>query len=248
MRSSMEQLSKRFTLTLVVGVLLWCLLIHAPPCQAATVWSDDFNDGTLDGWTVDTGVFSADDHTLQGDAGMMSRASHTSTVATGTWSFDIHCGYLGIGVQFISLEIGAPLIEYYSYDITVSGRNEQIYFFRHWNYVPTRLGNYTPTTILGWHHFDITRDADGQFYVYINGTLAMEFVDTTYNSSNYFVVQAELDTAIDNIRVSDTVDISPPTTSNGELPPGIPGFPAVTIGAGLVLAMVLILGKRRKKK
>ncbi len=231
---------------LLVGITLWCLLIQPPPCRAATVWSDNFNDGNLDGWTVDTGEFSAADNTMRGNIGMASRGYHTSTVATGTWSFDVHCGYLGIGIQFISIEIGDPLIEYYSYDITISGRMEQIYFFRHWNYVPTRLGNYTPPTILGWHHFDITRDAEGQFYVYINGTLAMEFVDTTYDTSNYFVIQAEQDTAIDNIVVSDTVDIPPPTNTNGEPPLGIPGFPTVTIGAGLILAVGLVITLRRR--
>lgn len=236
----MVQLGKRVTLTLVVGVYLWCLTIQPPPCRAATVWSDNFNDGILDGWTVDTGEFSADDDTMRGNIGMSSRGYHSSNVATGTWSFDVYCGYLGIGVQFISVEIGGPLIEYYSYDITISGRMEQIYFFRHWNFVPTRLGNYTPPTILGWHHFDITRDAVGQFYVWINGTLAMQFIDTTYDSSNYFVIQAELDTAIDNIVISNTIDIPPPTTPDG-IPPGIPLELVILPMAVIVVAVVLVL-------
>ena len=93
----------------------------------------------------------------------------------------------------------------------------------------------------------ITRDANGQFYVYINDTLAMQFVDTTYDTSNYFVIMAEQDTAIDNIIVSDTIDIPPPTTPNGE-PPGIPGFPVVTIGTGLLLAMGIVLTQRRRPR
>jgi hypothetical protein len=93
----------------IVGLAILFLLcwmgFYPLACRGAVVWSDDFNDGNYDGWTIcdnstlDDGDWgwsgsnwTAADGYLQieagyGDAGW-GIISHPSNVAYGTWSFD----------------------------------------------------------------------------------------------------------------------------------------------------------------
>ncbi|MFX1560045.1 MAG: hypothetical protein ACFFBL_05620, partial [Promethearchaeota archaeon] len=56
---------------------------------AAVEWSDDFEDLGISDWTIEQGDFSVDDGTLRPNGTGWNRISHPSTVAFGTWSFDL---------------------------------------------------------------------------------------------------------------------------------------------------------------
>jgi len=63
-----------------------------------------------------------------------------------------------------------------------------------------------------WHHIDITRELDGKFSFYLDTILIFEVVNNNINTSDSFIFTSNQNGAyIDNIVVSDTVDIKPPT-------------------------------------
>ena len=112
---------QQHVLMTIVGILGMFLLTG---CSAAAsdadlttdptpsiVWSDDFEDGNLDGWEifyagnfwVDNGVLSSK---TEGDL------YHLSTVLSGTWSFDLYLisnPGLTHEVQFTDLDLPVPL-------------------------------------------------------------------------------------------------------------------------------------------
>jgi hypothetical protein len=69
-------------------------------------WSDDFDHGNIteSGWSVQgyfpvypswnstTANITADDGTMRGYGPYWNQAWRTSTVAYGSWAFDVHCG------------------------------------------------------------------------------------------------------------------------------------------------------------
>jgi hypothetical protein len=67
-------------------------------------------------------------------------------------------------------------------------------------------GPYDYDDILGWKNFIITREDNGQFYFYMNGTFMLGFKDTQHTTCNQFAFGSAGGPAIDNINVSDTVD------------------------------------------
>ncbi|MFX0173590.1 MAG: hypothetical protein ACFE9L_17000 [Candidatus Hodarchaeota archaeon] len=60
-------------------------------CAATVVWSDNFDDGNYDGWTVQNGSFSAADHSLQASGSLeWHLVNHSSSIAYETWSIDVY--------------------------------------------------------------------------------------------------------------------------------------------------------------
>jgi len=56
--------------------------------SADEVWSDDFQDGDYDNWTIQKGTWTAEDNYLKTtDKGGIY---HPSTTTVGTWSFDAY--------------------------------------------------------------------------------------------------------------------------------------------------------------
>jgi hypothetical protein len=218
------------------------------PCKAAPVWSDNFDDGNYDGWTVLNGTFTAQDHTLRsiGGGGLII---HPSSVTTGTWSFDI-MGVNDTDVGFMStyplplngmtcLDTGL----YHSRGITLEV-NAAI------KGTWTTIGIFYPSvSVTRWQHINITRDSDGRICVYHNGTLVIDAVSTLVTKSDYFWVCFSLTSgftigntegAIDNIVVSDTIDITPPAAP--QLPfYRQPWFPFIAAGAAAVVAVVAVI-------
>ncbi|WP_455284974.1 hypothetical protein [[Eubacterium] cellulosolvens] len=231
-------LSASISLALLLSVLI---LVGDRTCRAAEVWSDDFNDGNYDGWTVFgldfttepstqlVANYSAADGTLQDigpqpDRTVRSYAMHNSSVAYGTWSFDInavdtpsHYFY----VRFMTLD---PIV-LNGYDLAIAvGRglgsgpdrliDREFALFKRVNDKAFRLGRYAVSGgIAGWQHIDITRDTSGQFCVYVNGTLRIKAIDIQHTTSKYFMFGTEVGPALDNVVVSDTVDIRPVSTT-----------------------------------
>jgi hypothetical protein len=71
---------------------IFFVLLLVPQSSAVVVWSDNFDDGNYDDWTVDLGDWRILDGTM--DAyhvdEIESIAWHESTQVTGTWSFDYY--------------------------------------------------------------------------------------------------------------------------------------------------------------
>jgi len=242
----------------VGAVLLLCSTMLGPfPCSADEVWSDDFDDGNFDGWTVfgldaasepprrvDVGFISAADNTLRATGGGMSYfsiASHPSSVTIGTWSFDVYVtGRSGMSKTFVGFMNAAlpPSESALGYDIGIDLPLFRFVLLKWVGYDYYELGEYAPEGGITdkWWHIDVTRDADGHFYVYANGTLAMEVVDTEVTTSEYFRFASESGPALDNIIVSDTIDIEPPP------PPEDPFYIQPWFLAAASAAVVLVIG------
>jgi len=203
------------------------------------VWSDDFDDGDYAGWTVDAGMFSAEENVLNP---MLEGAGNTiyrvSSVSQGTWSFDAFFTEYGSGAVDFMLTI-----DNYGYELEMPDAN-MIQFYRMEGGTQTRLIYFTfQNSLSSWQHFDITRDSDGRTCIYHNGTLVIDTVETTYSQSQVFVyITTHSGQAIDNIVVSNTVDIEPP--------PQIPFYQQTwfltIIAAVIVIAVMTVFLLRRK--
>jgi hypothetical protein len=211
------------------------------------MWSDDFNDGNYNGWTVTNGTFSAADHTLR-SIGAGGAIIHSSSVTTGTWSFDI----LGVNTTAIGIMSNYPIPTsalntlgitkigiVLALDVAVQGSGTRV----------TEYDFPSGTRFSGWQHIDITRSSDGRTCVYHNGTLVIDRVVTQITASEYLWVlfgssQNVLDTegAIDNIVVSNTIDIQPPA------PPFYmqTWFWATIVAVAVVVVVIVVLLMRRK--
>lgn len=209
--------------------------VHLP---AAIVWSEDFEDGDISdwmvfeiNWTLPDGVvnFTVDSAELYDLSGGVLRsigpewnfAMHNSSVAYGTWSFDIDIQRPDDFDRFAVGFIGENFSEHwlpsdgssdgYLISILIPDEDPEGYVRLATNTYPgttTFIDSYRVEDIRGWKNFIVTRefDREGQFYVYMDGDLILKAVDKTHTTSEYFTVFGMANHAIDNITVSDTID------------------------------------------
>ncbi|UCG02819.1 MAG: hypothetical protein JSW11_02285 [Candidatus Heimdallarchaeota archaeon] len=164
-------------------------------------------------------------------AGNTTFALHHSAVAYGTWSFDLFFppgGYSFIVTFIFSVfdgnyipGIGTTSLQYNKTGYALrfwGGENpsDQLYSFFGdndplWN---TSTLNMHSSLYSGSHHFDITRGTTGQFYVYHNQDYDSPIISYQCNftaSSEKFGIWSWVGAPqLDNITVSDTVDIPEP--------------------------------------
>jgi hypothetical protein len=243
MTSGKQSVLNYFVLGLVL-LVLFSLLTQST--AAAIIWADDFDDGNYNGWNVVYGAFSTDENLLRAQIGQ-SCINHPSAVIVGTWSFDfVFSGQISSGAN-----IGFACEEVVLYPITgyvlKVGRSafELVVWNESYDWI---IGSYYPPYhISGCQGVDITRDETGEFRVYINNTLRIEAVDTTISASNYFHFFSGPNEALDNISVRDSIDVTPPTNTEPEVPivPQIPGFPFLAIILGMTLAVSVRVLKKR---
>ncbi|MHA2373804.1 MAG: hypothetical protein ACXAEB_12355 [Candidatus Thorarchaeota archaeon] len=255
-------------LAILSSSLLLCTVFMPIECSATEVWSDDFNDGNYDGWTIEginmtadppeliDGNFSVDDGLLRatGENGW-NLASHPSTVATGTWMFDIDSVASPTNHYFIffmsdDIDISEGMPDGYSISIDITPYHDftgfRIRKFTDGNVVV--LGQYdTDQDVIGGYHVDITRNSTGHINVWINGTHRIAVQDDSYSTSGYFRFSAADGPAIDNIVVYNSIEFDPPTTV-GPTPttsptPTEPGttFPIEWLVIGISVPVVLII-------
>ena len=205
----------------IVGLailFLLCLVGYTPlGCRGAVVWSDDFNDGDYNGWTIyeDASNWSAASNYLQLDQVSNGMITHPSTVAYGTWSFDYkvnETGFDGFTVVFISNDINevgtSSWIGHwlrFSVAYTTEGRGTAV-SLRYYNY---SVGDTETDSaedqipLAGWHHIEVTRTTAGLFSVYHNGSLIMQGENTDMTTSELFVFTGNHLDMFDNVVVSD---------------------------------------------
>jgi hypothetical protein len=213
-------------------VVLSCVLLFmASPCKATIVWSDNFSDGTYNGWTVLNGTFFVEDGLLKTGPGNLDVITYPSYgPSTGTWSFDLWA--TGWTVVYLVGNSQQDLIILFT---------EQNYYVQSINAV---TGTYSsseefPGKASAWQHLNITRDQDGRICVYDNGTLVVDHVDATFvPSSEFFDLSCRGgQAAIDNIVVSDTVDIQPPAS----VPFYMQTWFLASVGAGVVAVVLIVV-------
>ncbi len=246
-----HQHGKTLILFLGLGLLALSLGIF-PPAQAATVWEDDFNDADYNGWVVETGSFTAAGNTLRCTSVALSAIQHPSTVASGTWSFDfVFTGAAHVSAVYFAIGVISDIMGNQGYQILFNNYGFSLQVIT--DSATDILDSYTaPDGVQGRQHIDITRDTGGLFRVYINGTLQMDATNTEHTTANYFLIHMFQDESIDNVVVSNTVDVTPTTTDPGTgnptgPPPGIPGFPTAAIAIGLIISVILALIIRKRQ-
>ena len=218
---------------LIVLLLLCCLnTVSTTGCQdiketatqkalASVVWSDDFSDGNYDGWTVNRGGYSAVDGAMRGTTSTFNWAHHSSTTATGTWTFDFYFrGTNGMVVWFIcnNLVVGDYNRPKDGYGVEITLPYDEDYpLLRLWKNVADSesvLDLYDfAMDATGWWHFEITRDATNEIKIYLNDTLRLSTTDSAHSSSSYFYLHGFNTQAIDNIIVDDASPLTEPETT-----------------------------------
>ena len=213
----------RYSRSIANGVKIWLVMLilvgsMSPMLVSADVgWDDDFDDGDYDGWTVMWGNFSAANHYLEctgiNETSGRSLIIHESNVTTGTWSLDCYlsdeyhemfvvphrdnetlwhsCLYL------MSSYINLYIREGISWD-------QKGYWYSKFMFNET------------WTHIDLTVDEDMIFDVFVNGIHRIHYDNASHLTGDYgyFVFESEFEgQAIDNIVVSDTIDIEPNATT-----------------------------------
>lgn len=201
---------------------------------AELVWSEDFDDGNISDWSIYgivgtrpytsvPGNFTAEDGVLRanGTEETFSIATINSSVAYGTWTFDVDVvdtynheivipfimikwtiESWGIDCYFIQFVTGMyesdpqPRLQAGKTYASDSPSGRAVVWF----------DSYPYDDLLGWKNINITREDNGQFYVYINGTLTMGFKDNQHTTCKEFIFSTGPGPAIDNIVVSDSVD------------------------------------------
>ena len=241
------QKTKHIFLCIITGFLVLLLSLRAPTGNAAVAWSDDFDDGNYDGWTVGDGSFSVADNCLEATGADWSAIEHASTVAYGNWSFwfysndSISSGSNTLRIHLMADEIlsqsgtiDIPMTNGYAIKIDPDWFGIEIGYkvYRYVNgeereIVPT-WDNMPDSVVYGWFHIEITRDTSGTFNCYGNDTLTFHFTDTTHTSSNLFGFASDQGQAFDNVVISE-----PDQTSS---------FPweLLLIGVGVVGVIVII--------
>ncbi len=248
--------------TIVALSLLFLGLCWGFPSAGAMqtpVWSDNFNDGNLDGWTVFEGSFSATTLRMESGTDLWNFASHPSTVTTGEWRFTVCVDAIaGPAVAFMATTTSGVGLACPStcYLIFLSPHGGWIRLYKLESGSQSILGGYDIDIVLGTvFEVIVTRDSNGQFNVWIDGTHRISAVSTNIESSSYFVVRFHEGGYIDNIRVydeiltttgtetettTDTTTTEDGTFTGWQLPP-LP-VEAIGIGIGVVAIIILIVG------
>ncbi len=256
----MRLLKKRRLLgrNLLFLVLLLSLASYAQECSAITVWSDDFEDGNLDGWykddysTVIDGQYRSTRRSFPDTSWGVSNIYRRSNVTVGTWRFDAldigeweHWGEIrGVQVRFMGTDPKEGPQNGYSLLINHAATQDAwIYNYqlnRKMEGINTVLSSYDGMEgedLRGTlHRIAITRTSAGQMSVYLNGSLILQGSDNEVSTSEYFYIRLTWDFAIDNITVDNDVliDVGAPL-----------GLIAIGSCTTVVLAAAVVLLKRR---
>ncbi|MFW9967465.1 MAG: hypothetical protein ACFFEA_09960, partial [Candidatus Thorarchaeota archaeon] len=216
----------RKTLTRAIAPVLLCSILLSATgfCYATEVWSDNFEDGNCDEWTMN--CCSAADGVLRSTAAA-GFACRESSVTEGTWSFDLQVGEHESGPA-MGFEFGAvtptvffmsthpeetPWYFYSVYATKVSTQTGSMPVVQIRKNSPSGGGAFNTWVKLashdledgdfGWKHIDVARTLGGQITVWLNGTIILQVVDTEIDTSEYFVFMACEGMGIDNIVLDD---------------------------------------------
>lgn len=161
---------------------------------AKDAWTDDFSDGTHDGWTEQSGSWDASNNYLENTSSNNDdEISHSSSAAYGSWEFDHRHDPTFYGAQ--------------TYFITPNGFGDHTnnsYYIRfnnsnsNYNRELKKADGGSNTTLLdlgdwdgNWHTYRIERATDDTFEVFVDGTSQGTVQDSTHTSSQDLVLRAD---------------------------------------------------------
>jgi hypothetical protein len=161
-----------------------------------------------------------------------------SSVAYGSWSFDVFVEDVPVDheivIPFILIEYVTDLYLMQAYFFQIVTGNYHNFLIPGTNPEQPRLqagkmyrssshegrslewkAQKDTDDIWGWKNFIITREDNGQFYAYMNGSLLFGFKDVQHTTCNYFGFSTRAGVALDNLFVYDNViyDAAPPEWS-----------------------------------
>jgi hypothetical protein len=212
---------KGFFLTIFAMVVLTSLLVGCgttsaeltPTPDPSIVWSDDFEDGDMEGWEeIDpVGFISVKEGVLTVGPEMGGAIERRSDVSTGTWSFDVFMTEdLGSGYQFVLCICNG---HQFGFGIQISSLPNTVI-----NTLTVEKGEKSPvdeyqtgSILTGWNHFDITRDEQGYSKIFLNGEQILEYKDELTINSSWFRFEGHpIGPALDNVVVrNQVIDIQP---------------------------------------
>jgi hypothetical protein len=230
----------------MIGLVGLLFFVSLNPTVASVIWSDDFNDGNYDGWTVGVGDWRVTDGELESYyvdvQSFPARIWHDSSVVEGTWSFDFTTAvdYSVFEHNFLFMGNGTDAtVTYDGYGIRVVEDNVMLLKFNDGSTVPLFMA--TIDDMDSWAHVDITRSSStGEIYVYVNATSSLaepdiSYVDTDYDYSESFVITHNKEGfRFDNIVVNDEILIDPIilTTSTTTTTNSLFTYPTTTTTTG----------------
>ena len=254
---------------LLIGLIGLLLFVSVNPAVAAEVWSDNFDDGNYDGWTVEYGGYRVTDGVLENHFVDLDTHGHiiwhSSSVTEGTWSFDVNIDHNHPGsVMCMFMVNGTSRLDYEGYYLTIEDNDVMIGYA-----IVQSLGSQHYLLDINesfddfqdtWTHFDICRNDTGGINVFVNETYSAPAVSAVpsiqYDYSERLVLQtwAGYDTQFDNVTVYDE-DLHPvwtdplnetttPTTDGGTTPPpdGIdPTTMLIIAGGGIAVVVVIVV-------
>ncbi|MHA2320447.1 MAG: hypothetical protein ACXACG_02220 [Candidatus Thorarchaeota archaeon] len=210
----------------ITGILIGLVFVFSllPQSAATIVWSDNFDDGNFDGWTVTEGSCDASSEYLVGvyNGELRHKIWYPSSQIVGTWSFDVYPGdqrpeqgggtieveFMGNGTDRYMLSI-RPSNDYDALHVYFKNNNFPL------GYVEIEGGLDT------WTHYDVTRNSTGGLSLYVNATSTTDepvltAADTMYSYSDRFTVifHYREDSRIDNVVVDDEILFPYDTTTS----------------------------------
>ena len=258
---------KRFLLRASTALVMMLIFAFQPVlCSAATVWSDNFDDGNYDGWTVVDGSFSASEYMLEATGDYPNNIYYNSSVIWGTWSFDV---LIVTAPSMYTLVILNGLEFAWWGDTYGSGPSKGIILrFQRDSLtlhkytggdLGVSMGSYNHDSDFdGGMHIDITINSDGKAFVYLDEEEVIESLNMgNFETSEYFHLMIPQGIAFDNITVSDTIDFPTETTTTTTPTPttsesttttsptptngGIDTTMMLLIGGGLAAVVIVLL-------
>lgn len=249
------------------------LILLRVPVNASTaeIWSDDFDDGNYDGWTVTLGSFSCASNTLaatdtNSSITFSNAAYYNSTVSTGTYSFDYYTppSLHEPAIHFVSDTVDDEIS---SSGLTGGWSLCVWYNAEEWSLLRFEPGEAYPDTLGAceysgryneWQHVDITVYENGTLRLYVDDSLLIDTISIIMVDSQNFFIAMQEGGAIDNIVVSDTIDIgeiattttttTSDATSSTSPSDGVGDLNIILLagaGVAIILIVIVIVVKKR---
>ncbi len=196
---------------------------------SAMQWTDNFDDEDISDWQLFISAYTTSGNVLlpgnsTAEGGVLRHigvkwcyAGYNSSVAFGTWSFDVDIQRPDDEHHFLIFFSSELFNDDWLYRNTL-GEGYGAIFYQ----TPTEdkivllkgshdTGNYikdeyTNATIRGWKNIIVTRELSGQFYVYLDGNMILKGKNMQHTTSERFYFLGKGGPAIDNVTVSDTID------------------------------------------
>lgn len=171
---------------IITLLLLFALCNTVNAVSEQSLFSDNFNDGSIADWYQDSGTWSAATLQLVGGTTNPAFVSHTVSGLTAGRSYrfyyknDPNVGSLENNFYWFTDNNGAGNIS--GYNLTISSTAGTLKVFR--NGVVQTLANVGSMTIGSMHDINITHTFDGNIQVFVDNSLRATVIDTNFNSGS----------------------------------------------------------------